>query len=481
MKRLGLATFGFFMGLGSLSAQNTFEALSVSREDPVMGTARYSAMAGALGAFGANASTAKDNPAGLGVYSKWDLTLTPNVYVTNDNDLGCNINNFGFVINFGNSGNRSGYISSSFGITYNRLRNFDRFSDVRMRNQENSMTDYMHDYASDAVYNEAIDVELLDADGNSTFSPGDKIERRVSLDESGSMGEWDFSYGMNISNRFYWGVGIGLTSLDYEQKSKYDEISPNDGQWYLDNYFELQGTGFNFKLGAIARVTDFFRLGFAFHTPTFYTIDLFSAQSMGFDYVDDGREISASELTYDLQTPLKLQGSMGFVIGKRAIIGLEYQYADYSAMRFSDCEGDVFRYNEADRWSVYNVNFYKEDEKNRINEYMTASHTVKLGAEVNIANGFAVRAGLAYVTAPAKEEARLNCYTSDYPVSIPQETIYGSGGFGYRAKSFYVDAAVVYKSQADLLYDYLPADKGMEISNESLNNMNIMASIGWKF
>lgn len=482
MKRLGLAAFGCFLGFGSLFAQNAYDALNVSREDPILGTARYSAMGGAFGAFGANASTMKDNPAGLGVYSKWDLSLTPNVYVTNDNSVDLCLNNFGLVINFGNSGNRSGYVSSSFGIAYNRLKNFDRFSDVRAKNLESSMTDFMRDGASDPVFWEAVDLELVKKNEESgeyasAYSPDANISSRVRFDESGSTDEWNLSYGMNISNRIYWGVGLGFTSLDYTQETKYDEMSPNDGAWYLDNYCELSGSGVNVNLGVIARLTDFMRVGVAFHSPTFYTIDQVSSQRMGFDYVDEGREISSTVLSYDLQTPLKLQGSLGFVFGKRAILGLEYQYMDYSAMRITDVTGDVFMYNENNKWTLYDVDFDKTEEKSRINNTMTASHTIKAGAEINVVKNIAVRFGTAYVTKPVNDEVRSQ-YT-DFPVSLPEETLYFTTGFGYKAKIFYVDAAFVYKTQANILYDYLPAD--VAYSDESLNNLNIMASVGWKF
>lgn len=488
MKRLGLAAYGLFLGLGSISAQNAYDAMNISRVDPVMGTARYSAMAGALGALGADASTMKDNPAGLGVYRKWDVNITPNIYVTNDNSVGLNVNNFGLVMNFGRGSSKKGYITSSLGISYNRLRNFDRYTSVTKRGEDGSMTDFMAGYASDPVYNEAKRLELLDGEDNSTYSPDDLISRRVRFDESGSLGEWNFSYGMNVSNFLYWGVGLGVTSLDYKQTAQYDEMSPSDGSWYLDNYYEATGSGFNFKAGVIIRPTDFFRVGLAFHSPTFYTIDQYSDQHMDFDGVNGSRhetEISATSLSYDLQTPLKAQASLGFVIGKRAIIGLEYQFEDYSAIRISDCEG-VYSYYDGerlDRWTDHYVDFDKVDEKDRINEVLGVAHTIKLGAEVNVAKGFAVRLGTAFVTKPLTKEAGLDQnFPTDYPVSFPQNTFYVTGGWGYRGESFFVDMAAVYKNQGDKLYDFLPIpDDEKPMTDESLGNINVMATLGWKF
>ena len=43
-------------------------ALKMSLDEPVLGTARYSGMAGAMGALGGDGSAIKDNPAALGIF-----------------------------------------------------------------------------------------------------------------------------------------------------------------------------------------------------------------------------------------------------------------------------------------------------------------------------------------------------------------------------------------------------------------------------
>ena len=143
------------LGVTTLSyAINAYDALNVSRTNPIMGTARYSAMGGALGALGGDATSMKDNPAGLGVYRRCDLTFTPNIYISNDNSVGFNVNNFAFVLNFRNSGNSKGYITSSLGVSYNRLKNFKRYTNIGANDMNVSMTDYFYDYAPDYLYNE---------------------------------------------------------------------------------------------------------------------------------------------------------------------------------------------------------------------------------------------------------------------------------------------------------------------------------------
>ena len=78
-------------------------------------------------------------------------------------------------------------------------------------------------------------------------------------------------------------MGVGIVDIDYTQKTEYIEnitnprypdkrMAQESGNINLSNYLQTRGTGFNFKLGLIARLTDFWRLGFAFHTPTVYTM-----------------------------------------------------------------------------------------------------------------------------------------------------------------------------------------------------------------
>lgn len=63
-------------------SQNLFDALKMTESD-ISGTARYSSMAGAFGALGGDASAIKDNPAGLGIFRKSELTYTGDLLLQN--------------------------------------------------------------------------------------------------------------------------------------------------------------------------------------------------------------------------------------------------------------------------------------------------------------------------------------------------------------------------------------------------------------
>jgi len=456
--------------------QIAYNSLNFSQTNPVLGTARYSGMAGAMGALGGDASTMKDNPAGLGVYRSSDFTLTPNVSISNNSSVGFNINNFGLILNFPNSGNRMGYVTSSLGISYNRLKNFRRNTDLTST-LDYSMTDFMGNGPS-YFRRAASEVELISFDENSqkweSLFPGESINNQIRYIENGSIGEWNLSYGVNISNRFYFGMSLGLVDLDYRLTAMYDEQSFDNNnlehRWYLDNFYEATGAGFNFKFGAIAAITDFMRVGVALHTPTFYNIDEFILEEIGYNVFesqiyDDFFHETETFSNANLQTPLRLQGSLGFIIEKRAVIGLEYQFENFSAMRFST------------------RGILDQRSKDLINDEMQISHTIKAGGEVKIVEGLSLRAGIAFASAPSIKLME-RVYTDPanfqaYPLAQPQGTLYYTGGIGYKNKFFYADLAYVHQVRSEKFFEYLPQEVGPY--DLKLHNSNIMATLGCRF
>ncbi len=456
------------MALAAASfSQSVYDVLNYNQVDPVMGTARYSSMAGAFGAFGGNPSVTKDNPAGIGVYKRCDLTFTPNVYLDNTKDAHICLNNFAMIINFREHENEHGYITSSLGITYNRMRNFARYSSIRSANYSGlSLTDYMgKDASPDYIYNPALDMGLINDAGNSAFSRRDNFDKQTRYSENGHIGQWDISYGMNISNRVYLGASMGLSVLEYNQKALYDENSVNSqvGNYYLDNYYDVDAFGVNFKLGAIVKPVDFMRLGFAIHTRTLYDVN--ESYSVEFDYNEQNPlepEVDYGECIYKLKSPFKMQGSLGFVIAERALLGLEYNYDNYSSMRMTDYDAEMIAQNE------------------QMKKEFNTVHTFKLGAEFKVIDEFSLRAGFAFMTSPI--DYNKNMGEEQYlfrPLSLPKQTHYITGGAGYEGDKFYCDLAYVFRNQKADFYGMLPQDETP--SSLNLKNHNIIATLGWRF
>lgn len=72
---------------------------------------------------------------------------------------------------------------------------------------------------------------------------------------------------------------MGVYDMNYDRYTSYtenlnDDKGADNGGYTLDNYYRLEGTGMDLKLGVIVRPIESspFRLGFAVHTPTWYDL-----------------------------------------------------------------------------------------------------------------------------------------------------------------------------------------------------------------
>ena len=461
-------TLGIAALTGSAFSQNAYDALRFSQTNPVLGTARYAGMAGAFNALGGNPSAIKDNPAALGVYRSKDFTFSPSLYINNDGEVKAALDNFAFVINFGSSKKKHGYVTSSLGINYNRMINISRYT--RQRGEiPFSLTDYFGQAGPDNNHFQyASQVNLLDEDGYSIFGGSNGVLRKYSLMEKGHVGQWDFAYGMNISNKFYWGAAFGINTLRFKQTAVYDEYTlPGEAEdhWFMDNYYEANGHGFNFRIGAIVRPVDEVRIGASFETPTCYDITDYARVKVGSDGYKPVSDDFGGDFFYDLRTPLKFKTGVGFILGKKAMIDVDYQFENYKNIK-----------EKAD-------DIYIDEVTDVVEEKMNTVHTLKVGAEVQVADGIFLRAGGAYASSPienlSEEEAR---GTRNFRIiTFPQNSIYVTGGAGYKGEHFYCDLAYVFHNEKSFLYPALPLDSSDQPLEENLKTRNIIATFGWRF
>ena len=108
--------------------------------------------------------------------------------------------------------------------------------------------------------------------------------------EKGYVDEYSINFGGNLYNTVYWGIGLGITDINYTQLSYYQENLDNayiaaeskvngeynivngKADYRLSNYLNSNGSGFNLKLGVIVKPINELRFGFAVHTPTWYSM-----------------------------------------------------------------------------------------------------------------------------------------------------------------------------------------------------------------
>lgn len=455
MKKLViLSLIAAFFSL-QVNAQNEIDALRYSRLN-YSGSARFVAMGGAFGALGADFTTLSHNPAGIGLYRSSEISITPSIGISRteavlnsnfreDSRYNFNLGNVGIVMAYNPTlqNPQSLWKNVQFGFGLNRMANFNNRVNIESDNQ---LSSYLSSYVESAngVHPEdlgafdtklAYETELLFLVDSANWiydidKPNGGVNQRKSIDSKGSINEMVFTLGANYNDRIYLGATVGVPYIRYIENTSITETALADDQTVFNSmtrtdYLETSGTGINFKFGLIFRATDWLRLGGAIHTPTFYSsmTDSYGA-TMRAKY-DNGFTASKSAdgvYDYELNTPMRAIGSIGFIIGKYGVISADYEYIDYATSRLRAPDYD----------------FYTENENIR-NSYQEA-HNLRFGTEwrygsVNFRGGYGISANpYRYGT-----NSVMNSY---------------SAGIGIREKGFYIDMAWVGSQFDDEYYLY---------------------------
>jgi len=219
---------------------------------------------------------------------------------------------------------------------------------------------------------------------------------------------------------------------------------------------ETTGSGMNFNLGFLLRPVEFVRIGASFHTPTYLKLsDAYSSSMVS--HFDNGDNYSDESLDgnydYELSTPMRATGSLGFIIQQIALLNIDYEYVDYSTPRLrSD-----------------NDNFY--DQNKAIEQLYTAASNLKVGAEVRYAD-FAFRGGFAYYGSPYKSASDRKDASKTFITA----------GMGFRSDDFFLDFAFVHSLQSETIYLYNVYDDQPLVNADITNTSNkISVTLGLKF
>jgi hypothetical protein len=511
------------LGAQLLSAQATiYDATRVTGSD-LNGTARYVGMGGAMSALGGDITTMSTNPAGIGIYRSSEAMVSFGLQrvenksnfggneKTNDNLFG-SFDNLGFVYSY-EVGKSTPVRFVNFGFNYRRSKSFDRnttaagsstssLSDqmANMTNMSGASIDELE--ASSAFSNQYIpwlgimgyDSYLVNPYYNSNgalsgydpYLEGTSVGSTYKAKERGGLHDFDFNVSFNVRDRVYFGATIGAHYLDYSRTSTYSEDFSGYGTSYggydLNNYYSVNGSGVDLKLGVIVRPIEDspFRFGIALTTPTFYRLTEYNSASLNYDldvyendeyvaksgstYTQDSNGYDLEgETTYKVFTPWKYNFSLGYTVGRELAIGAEYEYADYSTCRLKYDDGESM-----------------EQETDDAKAMLKGVHTFKIGAEYKIIPEFAFRVGYNHVSAAMKDDAFkwLPSYSTrtDAEYSNIKATNNFTFGIGYRGSSFYADLGYVYsarKEQFHAFHAYELDSNGNYMNNATLANSNL--------
>lgn len=485
----------------NLYAQYASDALRFSQTN-YGSTARFKGMGNAQIGVGGDMSSLGGNPAGLGLFTKSEFSLTPefnqmganSLYLsqnTNTSKSKLNINQLGLVIyspTYKQKGEdtKKGLVSTVYGIGYNRNNDFSFENNYGGTNNKNSIADFFAEDAGNKSPNNlttgslgqmAYDNYLISYDGAlgnyfpETFADNNQanVQRKNEI-RTGSTSEFNFSAAANISNQIYIGFSLGLVDVKYNSDAQYEESGKareftsagvltgnNINYKLLFNQNQItRGSGVNGKLGIIFRPVSNFRVGATLVTPTWFVIDDSYTENLDNRGTIRGtNQKKTYDFTYNLRTPLK--GSLGasYIIGGQAIISADVDYIDYASMKFSSNNGgnnDVAIDNNRDVSKSYQgaVNF-------------------RVGAEYKI-DAINLRAGYGVNGSPYKSDNNGTYDTKIY-----------SGGIGYRINSYYIDLAYQKVDGSNNFSPYTLNNMTEPVANTKSTKDNVFLTLGLRF
>ena len=514
MKRLAYILL-FLVPLG-INAQDMYMSAPFMEND-LTGTSRFISMGGSMGALGGDVSVMGTNPAGIGLFRSSDMTITGSMNFNNAKALynGCvtksdntafDLENFGLVLSCKvDDGGPLKFMN--IGIGYRRKNGLAR--DFAMGGYADG---YSQQYAMRYLYNNnpfsiadadyedfsnfhyswlpllATYANLGDTDGRLITKPDGSLiyeptEVQFESEERGGSSEVDFNFAANFNDRFYVGATVSLVNVDYKRNTVYYEYDDFDNDGYLDeiyslgNYYDLEGRGFNIKLGAILRPFQFspFKIGVAVHTPTWYNFRNCSYADISGPFGDfyDTRDY---ELYYDvldvkskLSTPWRFMASASYTFGTFLALNVDYEYADYSTARFKQLGIG-----------------YRDDMNEEVECNMQGQHTVRAGLECNLGGGFSLRGGYVYTTAPMKTTAfkemmnmPVTSTSTEFENRFDKEQV--ALGLGYRRKMVYFDMAYVLQTQKSDFYPYCDPDVMNPAAKVEYTDHMVTATLGVRF
>lgn len=490
-----------------VKAQDLSDALRFSQFN-VTGTARSGGMGNAFGALGGDFTSVSINPAGLGVYRAGELVFTPafgqteieSNYLGNmmtDSKYNFSLNNLSYVSTIQTGArSESGLINLNVGIGYNRLKDFNSAALAGANNLNSSFLDYPTDlavyygfdpdgnnsYQSEFYEQLAWDTDLLLYDEeNDTYrhdleEAGYGQTQRKSISRKGSVDEYSLALGMNFNHKLYIGASVGITDVYYNEFSElYEEDENNTVPFFnnmqFDTRLRLNGTGYNGKLGIIFKPVNEIRLGASVHSPTFYNLhQVFYTDMYSSVTYDDGStenysaESPYDEYDFDLESPLRATLSGAFVIAKKGLLSIDYEYVDYGSAKLRR-GGDGYSFT---------------DENQEIKEAYKSVGNLRVGGELLATSNIALRAGFELYPSAYNE----NAFGTTQPNADADMKVY-SAGLGYRSGGFFFDVAyrMTDTESFNSLYPTPPTDfyNMPEQAGFKTTKNKVLFTLGFKF
>ncbi len=476
-----------------LISQNDIDAMRYSQTN-FGGTSRSKAMAGAVGAMGADGSCMAVNPAGIGLYKKGDINISLGLRLfsvdathngTSNKSFKANVPFDGLSIVGAWDSKQNPDNHHAIGLSCSQIANFNSNVNIVGRSNFKSITNDMLDaakgnsianldgsYEGMAYETYLIDYDSINGGYYSFVNPKYDVQQSKSIETTGRINEWNFNYAYGYQDKLYLGAALGIASVNYNYSSVYSEVDDKDSMRFSTyNYpvnfvlgfkdlsyqetYKTTGTGYNLKLGAIYRATDYLRIGASFQTPTIYSLTdtyvykLTTNFDEGFNASSQYPPDNGGKFNYQIITPMKVTGSIVYLYKKLGLISVDYDYINYKQAALQSSPQEFSGVNKTIR-----------------NKYSSTSN-LRAGAEVNV-NPFYIRLGYAMYGSPFGDT-----FSGDFVKS------FYTGGLGFRRNKFYVDMSFTRSMSNENYYMYNPT----YVDKSTLKNSGttIAITVGSKF
>lgn len=476
MKRLLLILFLVY----SLSPISYCQDVQRFSERHLMGTARYVGMGGAMTAVGGDPSAVLDNPAGLGLYRRNEITLSISETIDRTQQAeGIDTyqsarfaaTNIATIWVWGNPNKQRGMIYSNVMLSANRLANFNReivakgtglgmvpsicaltngLDETYLQNKPWDDTEIgwlsILGYETYLI-NPQVDSLATDVLNQYQWTPAvDFTEGSLSVSEVGYYDQYTLSWAGNISNQWYVGLSVNIPTLSYTKRTSHYETDRFQSA-ELKSMYHLSGVGVSGTIGLIYRPIQALRVGASFHTPTMMSLsiqtegDMYSTvEGKKYEALTPASGVVSSEMVSPLRTSVSVAGQ----ISNKGLIAVQYDYAHSSEME------DV--------------------------------HTLRIGAEAQATRGLFLNAGYVYESSFMKNDPvwmlGYNEIRTDMDYRYTQSSQYLSAGVGYRSDAVVAQLAYQYRWQTVHQYasemQLLPIEVGTQTHS-------IVATLAWRF
>lgn len=444
MKKILMLCIGLLSISYALSQEISVEDAVRYSLDEIQGTARFKAMSGAFGALGGDMSSVNINPAGSVIFNGSHTSFTAGVFdknndvnyfnsTTNSSQSSIDLNQFGAAFIFKNTNLNSPWTKFAISMAYDRSADYDDNWVSSGTNPNTSIASYFNTYANglrldqiSALPNETISQAYAnigsiygfrnqqaflgyegfvidpvnDTDENTAYTTninGSNFNQRYIYSSRGYNGKAAFNFATSYKDRLYIGLNLNAHFINYERSSLLSERNSNLTSSVTNVNFENNlstfGSGFSFQLGTIAKITEQFRVGLTYNSPTWFRISDETSQALATTRIENGSAITQTispniiniYQEYRLETPGKLTGSLAYIFGRKALLSFDYSIKDYSNAEFRPTTDILF-----------------SEINSQINNVLSRSaYSYKLGGEYRIKQ-VSLRGGYRFEQSPYK-------------------------------------------------------------------------------